>query len=162
REGVRYHHGSRQHYCPNNPDYRRKVALLVERLAERYRYHPALKLWHVNNEYGCHISACYCDICAEAFRVWLQERYQSLDVLNEQWGTTFWSQHYSAWEDIFPPRLTPTFHNPGQILDYWRFMSDSLLACHRLETDILHRVTPDIPVTTNFMVAHKPIHLFAW
>lgn len=160
--GVRLNHGSRQHYCPNNPDYRRKAAMLVERLAERYRAHPALKLWHVNNEYGCHVAACYCDICAEAFRFWLQERYQSLEELNTTWGTSFWSQHYSAWEDILPPRLTPTFHNPGQMLDYWRFASASLLACYRLEAEILHRVTPEVPVTTNFMVAHKPVDAFAW
>ncbi len=160
--GVRLSHGSRQNYCPNSPDYRRKAAMLVEQLAERYRAHPALKMWHVNNEYGCHISACYCDVCAEAFRVWLQERYQSLEELNVAWGTNFWSQHYYAWEDILPPRATPTFHNPGQMLDYWRFVSDSLLVCYRQEAEILQRVTPEIPVTTNLMVPHKPVNAFSW
>jgi beta-galactosidase len=159
---VRLSHGSRQHYCPNSVDFRRESAQLVRQLATRYRTHPALKMWHVNNEYGCHVPACYCDVCAAAFRVWLQARYTTLDALNDGWGTNFWSQRYYAWDDILPPRISPAQNNPGQCLDYHRFMSDSLLACFGIEADILREVTPDIPITTNFMVAFKPADYFAW
>jgi len=162
RDGRRMSHGSRQHYCPNSPDFRRKSAALVQQLAERYAQHPALKMWHLNNEYGCHTAACYCDNCAEAFRVWLQERYQSLEGVNSAWGTSFWSQRYYDWEDILPPRLTPAQNNPTQSLDYWRFMSDSLLACYRVEEEILRAVTPTIPLTTNLMVGFKPVDGFVW
>jgi beta-galactosidase len=162
REGIRLSHGSRQHYCPNSPDFRCKSAMLVERLAERYRIHPALKMWHLNNEYGCHTSQCYCDTCAQAFRGWLQERYHTLEILNDAWGTSFWSQRYSSWEEILPPRISPAQNNPGQCLDYWRFMSDSLLGCYRVEEEILRKVTPHIPLTTNFMVGFKPVDIFAW
>jgi beta-galactosidase len=162
REGIRLSHGSRQHYCPNSPDFRRKSAMLVEHLAERYCTHPALKMWYLNNEYGCHTGQCYCDTCAEAFRGWLQERYHALETLNEAWGTSFWSQHYSSWEDILPPRISPAQNNPGQCLDHWRFMSDSLLDSYRIEEEILRRVTPHIPLTTNPMVGFKPVNAFAW
>ncbi len=162
REGTRLSHGSRQHYCPNSVDFRREAAELVRRLAERYATHPALKLWHVNNEYGCHVSACYCDQCAAAFRKWLQARYGSLDSLNVAWGTDFWSQHYYAWEDVLPPRLSTSHSNPGQVLDYQRFMSDSLLECYLTEARILREITPEIPITTNFMGAFKPVDYFAW
>jgi len=162
RNGRRMSHGSRQHYCPNSPDFRRKSAALVQQLAERYAKHPALAMWHLNNEYGCHTSACYCDNCAAAFRVWLQERYQSLEGVNTAWGTSFWSQRYYDWEDILPPRITPAQNNPTQSLDYWRFMSDSLLACYRVEEEILRAATPNIPLTTNLMVAFKPVDGFAW
>ncbi len=162
REGVRMSHGSRQHYCPNSPDYRRKTAALLERLATRYAQHPALKMWHLNNEYGCHTGSCYCENCAQAFRVWLEARYHDLDTLNFAWGTNFWSQRYYAWEDILPPRISPAQNNPGQTLDYWRFMSDSLLACYRVEEDLLRTITPDVPLTTNLMVAFKPVDAFAW
>lgn len=162
RDGKRMSHGSRQHYCPNSPDFRRKSAALVQRLAERYAQHPALTMWHLNNEYGCHTGQCYCDNCAAAFRIWLQERYQSLEQLNYAWGTNFWSQRYYDWEDVLPPRLSPAQNNPGQSLDYWRFMSDSLLACYRTEEDILRRVTPSVPLITNLMVAFKPVDGFAW
>jgi len=162
REGIHMSHGSRQHYCPNSPDYRNKTAELVQRLAEQYAKHPALKMWHINNEYGCHTNKCYCDNCAEAFRSWLQERYHSLETLNFAWGTNFWSQHYYHWEDILPPRISPAQGNPSQCLDYWRFMSDSLLNCYRVEEDILRTVTPNVPLTTNLMAVFKPIDDFAW
>ena len=161
-KGIHLSHGSRQHYCPNSVDFRRESALLVRRLATRYREHPALGMWHVNNEYGCHVPACYCDVCAAAFRTWLQTRYRSLDALNDAWGTNFWSQHYYNWEDILPPRVSPAQNNPGQSLDYSRFMSDALLTCFKLEAEILREITPNIPITTNFMVAFKPADYFAW
>ncbi len=162
RNGRRMSHGSRQHYCPNSPDFRHKSGALVQQLAERYAKHPALTMWHLNNEYGCHTPVCYCDNCAAAFRVWLQERYQSLEGVNNAWGTSFWSQRYYDWEDILPPRVTPAQNNPTQSLDYWRFMSDSLLACYRVEEDILRATTPTIPLTTNLMVGFKPVDGFAW
>jgi beta-galactosidase len=162
REGIRMSHGSRQHYCPNSIDFRRKAGELVQRLADRYRTHPALKMWHANNEYGCHTPACYCDQCAAAFRIWLQKRYGSLEALNDAWGTNFWSQYYYDWQDILPPRISPAQNNPSQSLDYHRFMSDSLLECFLIEANILRTITPDIPITTNLMVAFKPIDYFSW
>ena len=161
-DGKHMTHGSRQHYCPNSLDYRREAAQLVRRLAERYRAHPALTMWHVNNEYGCHTSNCCCDRCAVAFREWLRSRYQSLDVLNDAWSTNFWSQRYYDWDDVLPPRLSPAQNNPGQRLDYYRFMSNSLLQCYMVEARILREITPAIPVTTNFMAAFKPVDSFAW
>ncbi|MFI9010539.1 beta-galactosidase [Actinosynnema sp. NPDC053489] len=151
-DGVRLWHGSRQSYCPSSPVYREKAVALARALAERYRDHPALAAWHVNNEYGCHVSRCWCDRSAEAFRTWLRARHGTLDALNEAWGTAFWSQRYSSWEQVLPPRATPSFGNPGQLLDFDRFGSDALLELFRAERDVLREVTPDVPVTTNFMV----------
>jgi beta-galactosidase len=162
RDGKHFNHGSRQHFCPNSVDYHRESADLVRHLAERYRSYPALKMWHINNEYGDHISSCYCDRCALAFRDWLRWHYQTLDRLNFVWGTSFWSQYYYDWDDILPPRITPASNNPGQLLDYFRFMSDSLLACSLTEADILREITPDVPITTNFIVSFKPTDYFSW
>ena len=162
RDGRRLSYGSRQHYCPNSLDYRRKADALVRRLAERYGKHPALAMWHVNNEYGDHVRACYCDQCAIAFRAWLKVRYKTLDALNAAWSTSFWSQRYVDWEDVIPPRLSPASNNPGQMLDYQHFMSDSLLECYQLEANILREATPAIPVTTNFIVSFKPLDYFHW
>ncbi len=151
-DGRRLSYGSRQAYCPSSPIYRSAAARLAERVALRYGEHPALALWHVGNEYGCHVARCYCDVSAAAFRAWLRRRYgDDLAALNAAWGTAFWSQRYTDWEQVIPPRATPTFGNPTQTLDFQRFSSDELLDCFRLERDILHRITPDVPVTTNLM-----------
>jgi beta-galactosidase len=161
-DGTRLWHGARQHYCPSSPIYRSAARELVERMAERYSQHPALALWHVGNEYGCHVPACYCDVSAVAFRDWLSRRYGSLDELNDAWGTSFWSQRYSAWDEIVPPRRTPTWPNPSQQLDFLRFSSDALLECYEIEREVLKRVSPDVPMTTNFMSFFKPLDYWKW
>ncbi len=119
-------------------------------------------MWHVNNEYGCHVPACYCDQSARAFREWLKARYRTLEALNEAWGTTFWSQIYSDWDEINPPRRAPYLVNPSQELDFHRFSSDALLECFEAEQVILKQHTPDIPVTTNFMGFFKPCDYWKW
>jgi beta-galactosidase len=161
-DGVRLWQGSRQAYCPSSPAYRDAAAALVRRLAERYGTHPALVMWHVNNEYGCHVPECYCELSAQAFREWLRRRYGSVAALNEAWGTAFWSQDYADWEEVAPPRRTPTYANPSQQLDFRRFSSDALLECFELERSILAELTPDIPVTTNFMGFFKPLDYWRW
>lgn len=160
--GLKISYGSRQSYCPNSPSYRRAAVALCEQIASRYRKHPALAMWHINNEYACHISACYCDTCAAGFRLWLQERYGTLEELNRLWGTSFWSQYYSSWEEIIPPRRSSSFRNPAQLLDYARFMDASIGECMKAEAEILHRLTPDYEVTSNFMLHFKPLNYFEW
>jgi beta-galactosidase len=162
REGVVLSPGGRQHYCPSSVAYREAANALVRQLAMRYREHLALALWHINNEYGCHLPACYCDASAAAFRAWLRARYGTLDALNEAWGTAFWSQRYGDWGEILPPRLAPTFANPTQQLDFARFSSDALLECFDAERAILKELTPDVPVTTNFMGFFKPLDYWTW
>ena len=160
--GTRLWHGARQHYCPSSPVYREGSRRLVERLAERYAKHPALAMWHVGNEYACHVPACYCDVSAAAFRAWLQDRHGSVADLNRAWGTDFWSQRYASWDEVIPPRTTPTWPNPSQQLDFMRFCSDELLACYEIEHSVLKAKTPDIPITTNFMRFFKPLDYWKW
>jgi beta-galactosidase len=151
RDGRTLWPGSRQAWCPSSPVYRDLALGLTEQLASRYHDHPALAMWHVSNEYACHNLPCYCDTCAAAFRPWLERRYGSLEALNEAWGTAFWSQRYTAWEQVLPPRATTTFGNPTHVLDYHRFGSDTLLAFYLAEKEVIRRHSPDVPVTTNFM-----------
>ncbi|MFF5933478.1 beta-galactosidase [Streptomyces sp. NPDC012508] len=153
REGVRYAFGSRGAICHSSPAYREAAARITTKLAERYGAHPALALWHVHNEYGVPVSACYCENCAAHFRRWLARRYDSVDAVNEAWGTAFWGQRYTSYEQIDPPRLTPTVGNPAQQLDYRRFADATMRENFRRERDILHRLSPGVPVTTNFMTA---------
>lgn len=160
--GVTLHPGARQHYCPSSAAYRERAAELVRRIADRYKDHPALAMWHVNNEYGCHVAECYCDASAAHFREWLKTRYGDLGSLNEAWGTAFWSQQYGEWGEILPPRSAPTFANPTQQLDFRRFSSDALLELYEMEKEILREATPDVPITTNFMGFFKPVDYWKW
>ncbi|MEV6589627.1 beta-galactosidase [Streptomyces acidicola] len=144
--------GGRQHWRPTSPVFREYALRLVRTMAGRYAGHPALVAWHVSNELGCHNIYDYSDDAARAFRDWLRARYTTLDALNHAWGTAFWSQRYSDWEQILPPRLAASYPNPTQQLDFKRFSSDALKEYLRAEREVLREITPDVPVTTNFMV----------
>jgi beta-galactosidase len=163
-DGTRLWPGGRQAFCPSSPRYRAHAQELCRAMATRYGKHPAVVLWHVSNEIGCHNSLCYCDTSALAFQGWLRRKYGEISALNAAWGTAFWSQRYATFDEILPPRTAPSFPNPTQQLDFRRFSSDELLSLFTMERDILHELSPGVPVTTNFMVMSncKNMDYHAW
>jgi beta-galactosidase len=159
-DGIRLSHGSRDTYCPSAPAYRAAALGIATALARRYADHPALAMWHVHNEYG---TACHCDHVAMAFRLWLRQRYETLERLNEAWTGAFWSQVYGDWREILPPRATQYLGNPAQLLDFRRFLASEMLACFREQRDALRAITPDVPITTNFVFGSwVPVDQWAW
>lgn len=162
-DGTTRFPGGRQAWCPSSPVFRRYAVALAEAVAQRYGRHPAIALWHVSNELGCHNALCHCEESTRAFRRWLRARHGSIDELNRAWGTSFWSQRYSDWDEILTPKLTLSSRNPGQVLDFHRFSSDELLAHYRAEAAAIRRHSA-LPITTNFMVtAHiRDLDYWAW
>jgi beta-galactosidase len=160
-DGTTRFPGGRQAWCPSSSVFRDRALDLVGRVARRYGNHPALALWHVSNELGCHNALCYCETSADAFRIWLRTRYRKIETLNEAWGTSFWSQRYSDWSEIQPPRLALSLRNPAQLVDFQRFSSDELLGYYRAEASLLRKHS-SVPVTTNFMVTAHIRNLDYW
>ncbi|MDY7085324.1 MAG: beta-galactosidase [Actinomycetota bacterium] len=146
-DGVRLTHGSRDTYCVNAPEYQEASNRIANELAARYGHHPALRLWHVHNEYG---TTCYCDHCALGFRRWLSRTYGEIGLVNEVWCTDFWSQRYGCFDEVLPPRTTQYLSNPAHVLDYRRFSSDAMLSHYLAQRDILRPY--GVPVTTNFVL----------
>ena len=151
--GRRRDFGGRRHYCANSSIYQERTRKIIEAMALRYGREPAVIGWQIDNEFGGGRSArCYCPICAAAFRVWLQARYGNIEALNEAWGTVFWSQSYHDWSQVSPPALTVEQPNPSQVLDYYRFASDSWVAYQQLQFDLLKKICDARQfVTHNFM-----------
>jgi beta-galactosidase len=156
--------GSRRHYTPSSAAYRRYATGITRVIAERYKDHPALALWHVDNELGCHVSEFYGEEDAAAFRLWLKRKYGAIEALNAAWGTAFWSQNYASFEEILPPAVAPSTLNPGQQLDFQRFNSWALIDFYRELLAVIREVTPNIPATTNLMAssATKSMDYFDW
>ncbi|QRV17790.1 beta-galactosidase (plasmid) [Haloterrigena salifodinae] len=152
RDGTVRDVGSRRHYCFNSDAYREETERVVRAMAERYADDPRVVGWQTDNEYGCHgTTRCYCDDCADAFRNWVREEYETVDALNEAWGTTFWSQQYDDFEQVDLPRPTPAQDHPSMLLDFARFASDSVVEYNRLQANLLREANEEWFVTHNFM-----------
>ncbi len=157
--------GSRHNSCPNSPTYREYSEKIADKLAERYKDHPAVLIWHVSNEYGGY---CYCDNCQDAFRVWLSDKYGTLEKLNNAWNTGFWGHTFYEWDEIVAPNILSEEREDnvsdfqGISLDYRRFQSDSLLDCYKLEYNAIRKHTPNIPITTNLMGTYPMLDYFKW
>lgn len=153
KDGVLYRHGGRKHYNYNAPVYQELSARIVEKEAEHYGKHPAIVGWQIDNELNCETSEFYSEADSAAFRVFLKEKYETLDKLNEAWGTVFWNQTYTNWNEIYVPRTTLNMGiNPHQHLDYYRFLSDSTLKYCGMQTEIIKKYKkPEDYITTNGM-----------
>ncbi|MCJ1909931.1 beta-galactosidase [Planococcus ruber] len=157
--------GSRHNSCPNSPTYREYSEKIAEKLAERYKDHPAVLIWHVSNEYGGY---CYCDNCQDAFRGWLSDKYGTLEKLNKAWNTGFWGHTFYDWDEIVPPNILSEEREnnesdfQGISLDYRRFQSDSLLDCYKLEYNAIRKHVADTPITTNLMGTYPMLDYFKW
>ncbi|MFB5673529.1 beta-galactosidase [Paenibacillus terreus] len=164
-DGRKRKFGGRHNSCPNSPTYRKYSERIADQLAERYRNHPAVLVWHVSNEYG---GDCYCDNCEKAFRVWLKNKYGSLEEVNRAWNTAFWGHTFYDWSEIvLPSNLSEHWGDnkssfQGISLDYARFNSDSMLECYLLEHDAIKKHIPDAVVTTNLMGFFKQLDYFKW
>ncbi|AFG38423.1 beta-galactosidase [Spirochaeta africana DSM 8902] len=142
--------GERHNHCYTAPGYRKRVQAINTRLAQRFAGHPAVVLWHLSNEYG---GECHCDLCQEAFRGYLQERYRGLDALNRAWWNSFWSKTVTDWQQIESPSPIGESSLHGLNLDWRRFVTHQTRDFMLMERDSLLAVDPAIRVTTNLMMS---------
>ena len=147
-DGIRNEFGVRENHCYTSPIYREKVRIINEKLAQRYKDHPALIAWHISNEY---CGECYCPLCRAAFREWLKKKYKTLDNLNREWWTAFWSHTFTDWEQIVPPGPLGDSGLHGLSIDWKRFITDQTADFMNEEIAAVRKYTPDLPITTNLM-----------
>jgi beta-galactosidase len=148
-EGHRESFGSRYTTCLNNPTLRHHALALAEKLAAAYAGNPVVTSWHLDNEYGDG-SMCYCDNCRARFIGWLKDRYASPEAVNKAWGLVFWSLEIRDWNQVWLPRKINRFpHNPGLLLDFRRFYSQTTEEFVEAQAAAIRKHSPDKPVTTN-------------
>ena len=147
--------GSRQSWSPTSPVFKEYALTLCRKLAERYGANPYVTAWHMGNEYGWNNRNDYSDNALNAFRLWCERKYGTIDALNQAWGTTFWGQEMNSFDEVLIPRFmgADSMVNPGQKLDFERFGNDMLLDFYKAERDAIAEICPDKPFTTNFMVS---------
>ena len=153
--GIRNEFGVRHNHCLTSPIYRKKVQEINRIIAERYKDHPALKMWHISNEY---CGECHCELCQSAFRDWLKNYYHNdIEELNDKWWNGFWSHRVNDWSQINSPKFRGENHVPAMKLCWNRFVSESHISFYENEIAPLRELTPNIPITTNFMKLYDGI-----
>jgi len=159
-EGHLLNHGLRRHTNYTSTTYHRLCAAITEALVLNYKDNPAVVGWQLDNEFNCEIGEFYSESDHEAFRAWVQQRYGTLEKLNDAWGTVFWSQTYSSWSQVYLPRLVPGGKqpNPHLALDEKRFISDSVIAFAKIQADIIAEHAPHHFITTNGLFGHLDSH----
>ena len=160
KDGVLLRHGGRRHYNYNSPVYRKLTARIVEQLARHYGQHPCLVGWQIDNELNCETSEFYSEADHAAFRSFLKEKYGTLDALNTAWGTVFWSETYTDWEQLHCPRpVINNGDNPHLMLDYRRFVSASCLSFAGMQAEIIRKYKkPGDFITTNGLFGDMDNH----
>lgn len=152
REGRRSGFGARQHRCYNSPAYLKYSQIIVEAMAERYGKHPNVVAWQIDNELGGEQKKCYCSNCRKAFQESLENKYSTIEELNDRWDNHFWSNDYQNWSQIpVPMKFASDMlmkHHPSLELEFFRFSSDSIIKFSNMQASILRKYT-DKPVTTN-------------
>jgi len=144
--GRSYEHGQRCHYCVNSAEYHERTRSLVQRMAEYFGKNPNVIGWQFDNEFN---TVCYCDTCRASFQKYLMDKFGSLDALNEHWTTRYWSQTFSVWEQIPIPKPG---HNPGLMLAFQQFVTQSYKDFQKLQADILRQyILESVWTTHNFM-----------
>ena len=164
-EGRQHRFGQRHNACPNSLVYRKYASAMADKLAERYASNPHVTCWHINNEYGV---TCFCDNCQNAFRVWLKDKYKTIEALNKAWNMEFWGHTVYDWDDVVVPNAlsegigTEKTAFAGISIDYRRFNSDSVLECYKLERDAVRKYNQEVVITTNLMGTFKDLDYFKW
>ena len=163
--GMKRKFGSRHNSCQNSPTYQKYSVLLAKKLAEQYGERECVIGWHICNEYG---GECYCENCEKQFRVWLKEKYGTIEEVNKAWDTSFWGHTFYDWDEIVLPNMLSEHFEPdrttfqGISLDYRRFNSEGMLKCYQAEAAAIRSVVPDAKITTNLMGFYKPLDYQMW
>jgi beta-galactosidase len=148
--GLAKHEGTRRAVCLNSDVYWTYSKRIVEKLAQALGAHPQLIAWQVDNSLGGNFTeASFNEDTRRDWHGWLEAKYETVERLNEQLGLRHWGQLVSAWDQVPMPMAAPTVHNPALVLDWNRFCSDTIVQFVSMQGDILRKITPDRPITTN-------------
>lgn len=144
--------GGRHVYCFNSPVLYEYSEKIIRRLAEHYKDEKAIAAWQIDNEFGHEGSdICYCGQCHRAFQQYLNKKFQgNIELLNQTYGTTFWSQEYNEFDEIPLPAETITTHNPSLRLDWERFRSESIVRFAEFQSTLIKEIIPDAVIIHDF------------
>lgn len=126
----------------NAPEVHDAVMGFLSKLASRYKGHPGLYGYDVNNEVNYQPDFDFSDPTAAAFRVWLKEKYGDLDALAKVWHR----YSYAEWDDIMPPRQIQPY---AECYDWLRFRRDNFYGHVADKIETIRAVDPDAKIISH-------------
>lgn len=157
-DGTVQDHGARQHASFASPVYRKLAYRMIEELARHYGNDSRIIGWQLDNEPAVQFD--YNQAAEEAFREFLKEKYHhNIQELNAAWGTAFWSEVYSRFEEITLPKTAQMFMNHHQILDYRRFAAKQTSDFLNEQCRLIKKYAKNQWVTTNYIPDYDKGHI---
>ena len=157
-DGTVQDHGARQHASFASPVYRKLAYRMIEELARHYGNDSRIIGWQLDNEPAVQFD--YNQAAEEAFREFLKEKYRhNIQELNAAWGTAFWSEVYSRFEEITLPKTAQMFMNHHQILDYRRFAAKQTNDFLNEQCRLIKKYAKNQWVTTNYIPDYDKGHI---
>lgn len=157
-DGIVQDHGARQHASFASPVYRKLAYRMIEELARHYGNDSRIIGWQLDNEPAVQFD--YNQAAEEAFREFLKEKYHyNIQELNAAWGTAFWSEVYSRFEEITLPKTAQMFMNHHQILDYRRFAAKQTNDFLNEQCRLIKKYAKNQWVTTNYIPDYDKGHI---
>ena len=143
---------SHRHFvCWNHPGARDEALKTIAAMAERYGTRKEVVAWQIDNEsnYAEKVDALYDfnPYTLEKARVWLKEKYGTLDALNDAWFANFWSQAVNSWDQIWSTHLPPV--NPQSSLDFHRWRQHTVSEFVQTQAALLRERTQNQAIGTN-------------
>lgn len=114
----------------------------LEALAKRYKGHPAFLGYDVWNECNYSQDYCYCEDTRNAFRIWLEKKYKTLEVLKNAWHR----YSFTSWSDVQPPNKLALY---TECSDWLLFRKENAYRHMKWKIDILKNVDPDCLITAH-------------
>lgn len=149
QDGTRSAVSSRFHPCKTSPKMREKNRVIVTEMAKVFGNHPGVIGWQIDNEIFPYQDGCYCELCQNAFREYLKEKYGTVEKLNKSWGMYRWSLNYDSFEDIKPP-YSKEWRHPSLRTAWHKFQCTQICSYVEEQAEILHHFT-NKPVGTDMM-----------
>lgn len=157
-DGTKLDHGARQHASFSSPIYRKLSMEMIEQLARHYGHDNRIMGWQLDNEPAVQFD--YSQAATNEFREFLEKRYHTIDMLNAVWGTSFWGQIYSNFDEIDIPKTSMKFMNPHQILDYRRFAANQTASFLDMQSECIRKyANPGQFITSNFIPNYEDGHI---
>ena len=152
RTGQAIPYGHRQDACFAHPAFRFHADRVVRRVVTRYRDHPAIIGYQVDNEPGTELFHNHCVF--QAFVDSLRERFDDdVEALNRRWGLVYWSHRISRWDELWVPDGNTV---PSYDLAWRRFQADLTTEFITQQAALVRELAHSDQFVTTCMAVNRP------